>query len=96
MLIKRKGIKPTATLLEDDVDENGDLLPPHLDTINVNLLGCMYTVKLGIHYIKQNPRGGSIVMTGSGSSMSSPPPNFSLKTFYSTCMGFIILLKCTP
>ena len=96
MLIEQKGIKPTATLLEDDVDENGDLLPPRLDTINVNLLGCMYTVKLGIHYIKQNPRGGSIVMTGSGSSMSSLPPNFSFQTLYSICMIFITLQKCTP
>jgi hypothetical protein len=61
-------MKPVMTLLEDDVDEKGDLLPPKLDTINVNLLGCMYTVKLGIHYIRQNSNGGSIVMTGSGSS----------------------------
>jgi len=64
-----QGIKPTATLFEEDVDENGDLLPPRLDTININLLGCMYTVKLGIYYLKQNPNGGSIVMTGSASSM---------------------------
>ncbi|KAF2467295.1 NAD(P)-binding protein [Lindgomyces ingoldianus] len=62
------GISPTVNLLEEDVDENGDLLPPKLNTINVNLLGCMYTTKLGIYYIKQNLEGGSIVMTGSGSS----------------------------
>jgi NAD(P)-dependent dehydrogenase (short-subunit alcohol dehydrogenase family) len=83
------GIGPTITLLEDDVDENGDLLPPKLNTINVNLLGCMYTVKLGIFYIKKNPNGGSIVMTASASSFQRfaatdystppfsqfPPPN---------------------
>lgn len=54
------------------MDENGDLLPPNLDTINVNLIGVMYTVKLAIYYIKQNPNGGSIVMTGSGSSTHIP------------------------
>ncbi|KAF2193209.1 NAD(P)-binding protein [Zopfia rhizophila CBS 207.26] len=62
------GIKPTVSLLEDDVDKNGDLLPPKLDTINVNLIGVMYTIKLAIYYIKQNSEGGSIVISGSGSS----------------------------
>jgi NAD(P)-dependent dehydrogenase (short-subunit alcohol dehydrogenase family) len=60
-------------LLEDDVDENGDLLPPRLNTMNVNLMGCIYTVKLGIHYLKKNPAGGSIVMTASASSFTRLP-----------------------
>ncbi|KAF2109894.1 hypothetical protein BDV96DRAFT_467116, partial [Lophiotrema nucula] len=68
------GISPTASLLEDDVDENGDLLPPRLDTINVNLISVMYSVKLGVNYIKQTPEGGSIVMTGSGSSFTRFSP----------------------
>jgi NAD(P)-dependent dehydrogenase (short-subunit alcohol dehydrogenase family) len=67
------GIGRTFTLLEDDLDENGDLLPPRLNTMNVNLLGCMYTVKLAIHYLRKNPRGGSIVMTASGSSFTRFP-----------------------
>lgn len=67
------GIAPTISLLEDDVDANGDLLPPNLKTINVNLLGCLYTVKLGIHHIRRNPVGGSIVITASGSSFTRFP-----------------------
>ncbi|KAH7084529.1 hypothetical protein FB567DRAFT_84660 [Paraphoma chrysanthemicola] len=67
------GIAPTVSLLEDDVDENGDLLPPKLNTLDVNLTGCLYTVKLGIHYLKKNPKGGSIVMTASASSFSRFP-----------------------
>ena len=61
------------TLLEDTTDSNGDPLPPKLNTINVNLIGVMYTTKLAIHYLKQNPAGGSIVLTGSGSSTDSSP-----------------------
>jgi NAD(P)-dependent dehydrogenase (short-subunit alcohol dehydrogenase family) len=64
------GISRTFTLLEDDLDENGDLLPPKLNTMNVNLTGCIYTVKLGIYYLKKNANGGSIVMTASASSFS--------------------------
>jgi hypothetical protein len=67
------GITQTCSLLEDDVDEHGDLLPPKLNTLNVNLTGCIYTVKLGIYYLKKNPRGGSIVMTGSVSSFTCFP-----------------------
>jgi NAD(P)-dependent dehydrogenase (short-subunit alcohol dehydrogenase family) len=67
------GISPTFSLLEEDVDEHGDLLPPKLNTLNVNLNGCIYTVKLGIYYLKKNPQGGSIVITASGSSFSRFP-----------------------
>ncbi|KAH7128526.1 hypothetical protein B0J11DRAFT_603834 [Dendryphion nanum] len=64
------GITTKTNLLEEDKDENGDLLPPNLITLDVNLTGVIYTVKLAIHYIRQHAEGGSIVMTGSGSSFS--------------------------
>jgi NAD(P)-dependent dehydrogenase (short-subunit alcohol dehydrogenase family) len=67
------GIKPSMTLIEDDVDENNDPQPPKLDTLDVNLIGYIYTTKLAIHYLKKNPNGGSIVMTASGSSFSRFP-----------------------
>jgi NAD(P)-dependent dehydrogenase (short-subunit alcohol dehydrogenase family) len=43
-----------------------------MKTLDVNLTGVLYTVKLAVHYIKQNLAGGSIVMTGSGSSETYP------------------------
>lgn len=67
------GIGKSTSFLEEEVDENGDLLPPKMNTINVNLVGVMYTVKLAIHYLKKNPNGGSIVMTASGSSFARLP-----------------------
>lgn len=87
------GIQPTATLLEEDVDENGDLLPPRLDTININLLGCIYTVKLGIYYLKQNPNGGSIVMTASASStyQSLLLPNLNFPRLFSITRYYPLL-----
>ncbi|KAJ4355162.1 hypothetical protein N0V95_003184 [Ascochyta clinopodiicola] len=67
------GIAQQVSLLEDDIDANGDLLPPDLKTIDVNLLGCLYTVKLAIHHLRTNPTGGSIVITASGSSFTRFP-----------------------
>jgi NAD(P)-dependent dehydrogenase (short-subunit alcohol dehydrogenase family) len=72
------GIGRSTSFLEEDVDENGNLLPPKLNTINVNLIGVMYTVKLAIYYLKKNPNGGSIVMTGSASGfMRIPAEDYS-------------------
>lgn len=85
------GIGPTINLMEEDVDENGDLLPPKLDTLNINLTGCMYTVKLGIFYLKKNPRGGSVVMTASASSFARFPA-----TDYSTSSFQVIYLRNYP
>jgi NAD(P)-dependent dehydrogenase (short-subunit alcohol dehydrogenase family) len=76
------GITPTTSLFEEDVDDNGDLLPPDLNTLNVNLIGCMYTVKLGIFYIKKNPNRGSIVMTASVASFTRFPATDYSKFFF--------------
>ncbi|KAF2659552.1 NAD(P)-binding protein [Lophiostoma macrostomum CBS 122681] len=64
------GITMSNTLLEDTVDEHGDPVPPSLKTIDVNVIGILYTVKLGTHYIRQSGEGGSIVLTASESSFS--------------------------
>ncbi|KAL6708112.1 hypothetical protein ACN47E_003546 [Coniothyrium glycines] len=83
------GIGSTVSLLEEDVDENGDLLAPKLDTFNVNLIGCIYTVKLGVHYLRKNANGGSIVMTASGSSFS----RFPATDYTTTKHGVLGLLR---
>jgi NAD(P)-dependent dehydrogenase (short-subunit alcohol dehydrogenase family) len=89
------GIAPTINLLEDDLDEEGDLAPPNLRTVDVNLTGCLYTVKLGIHYLRKNSAGGSIVITASASSfMRFPPVDYSvLPLFY---LPTIQQLHCCP
>lgn len=87
------GISPTVTLLEDEVDENGDLLPPNLKTLDINLTGVIYTVKLGIHHIKASNQPGSIVMTGSGSSFSRFSPT-DYTTSKHAVLGLLRSLYC--
>lgn len=62
------GIPPQETFMEDNLDDKGELLPPNLKVVQVNYIGEIYTVKLAIHYIRKNPNGGSIALTGSASS----------------------------
>ena len=92
------GIAPTINLLEDDLDEDGDLAPPNLRTLDVNLTGCLYTVKLGIHYLRKNSAGGSIVITASGSSfMRFPPVDYSASPLFNlpTHQKHVLLLAKT-
>lgn len=64
------GIAQSANYMEEDLDSNGDLLPPNNKTIDVNLIGVIYTCKLGIYHLKKNPNGGSVLITASGASIN--------------------------
>lgn len=54
-------------MLEDKVDgSTGKLLPPNLATLNINLLGVIYTAKCAIHYFaKMGGKPCQLVLTGS-------------------------------
>lgn len=68
------GIGPTMNFLDSTLDEHGHLAPPDLRTINVNLLGVIFTVRLAAYHIQRHSAHrssgelGSIVITGSTSS----------------------------
>lgn len=52
-------------LLTDEFDSSGDLKRPNYITVDINLISVIDTVKLGLHYIRKHPRGGSIVVIAS-------------------------------
>ncbi|KAK8210408.1 hypothetical protein IWZ01DRAFT_278313 [Phyllosticta capitalensis] len=62
------GIGPRTNLLEDNLDENGDLKEPDHATLDINLKSVMNTAALAFHYMKKDSRGGSVVLIGSASS----------------------------
>lgn len=88
------GVGPTTDLLDVTLDESGCLAPPDLRTVNVNLLGAMYTVKLAAAYMtqlaSQRPQGsGSIVLTASCSSLE----NFSAGDYTVTKHGVLGIIR---
>lgn len=63
------GIGPRANYLALETDENGDLKEPSYDVLDVNLKSVMNTATLAVHYLKQQPEGGSIVVMGSSTGL---------------------------
>jgi NAD(P)-dependent dehydrogenase (short-subunit alcohol dehydrogenase family) len=61
------GIGPRADYLNLAVDNDGELLPPSPDTMDINLNSVVNTVTLAAHYLKTE--GGSIVIMGSSTGL---------------------------
>ncbi|KKY20357.1 putative short-chain dehydrogenase reductase sdr [Diplodia seriata] len=68
------GVAPRTTLLEDKLDSNGKLQEPDYSVIDINLKSVLSTTALALHHMrKQQPPGGSIVLTASASSYQRFP-----------------------
>lgn len=63
------GIGPRGNYLVLESDENGDLKEPIHDVLEVNFKSVVNTACLGIHYLKQQPEGGNIVLMGSSTGL---------------------------
>ncbi|KAE8408604.1 hypothetical protein BDV37DRAFT_295187 [Aspergillus pseudonomiae] len=71
------GIGPKTDFLDESLDENGELAPPDMQVLNVNLNGVIYTTRLAVHYFRKfagqhdGVVPGSIVLTASASSFQA-------------------------
>lgn len=88
------GVPPSTDLLDVSLDESGYLAAPDMRTVDVNLVGAMYTVKLAAAYMtklaSQRPDGrGSIVLTASCSSFE----NFSAGDYTVTKHGVLGIIR---
>ncbi|PVI01154.1 NAD(P)-binding protein [Periconia macrospinosa] len=81
------GIGPRADYLNLGVDENGDLMEPNKDTLDINLNSVVNTVTLAAHYIKGQAEGGSIVIMGSSTGLH-PVRAVDYSTAKSGVLGF--------
>ncbi|RGP74455.1 short-chain dehydrogenase [Fusarium longipes] len=59
------GLGPRADYLSTQVDDNGDLIEPSHALMEVSFKGVVNTCTLAIYYMRQQPEGGSIVISGS-------------------------------
>ncbi|CZR63869.1 related to short chain dehydrogenase/reductase [Phialocephala subalpina] len=65
------GVTEVGKLLDDVVDGEDGLRKPNLKTLDVNLVGTIYTIKLATHYMRKNTttQKGSIICTASNAGL---------------------------
>ncbi|KAI1195697.1 short chain dehydrogenase [Nemania serpens] len=64
------GIGPSTDYVSGiELDKNGDPREPTSATLDVNLKGVINTATLGVHYIRQNPSSGSVVINASATGL---------------------------
>jgi len=77
-------------LLEDRLDENGELAEPSFKLIDVNVNGVMRTAKLAFHYFAKNKTpGGTLVVTGSAASYFGAVPIFKYGASKHATLGLV-------
>ncbi|KAJ4863505.1 short chain dehydrogenase domain-containing protein [Trichoderma breve] len=63
------GIGPRANYLALETDDQGGLKEPSHELLDIGLRGLINTASLAVHYIKDQPEGGSIVLMGSSTGL---------------------------
>lgn len=63
------GVGPRANYLATEVDENGDLKEPTYELLDIGLKGVVNTATLAVHYMREQPEGGSIVIMSSSTAL---------------------------
>ncbi|UKZ74633.1 hypothetical protein TrVFT333_002303 [Trichoderma virens FT-333] len=63
------GVGPRANYLALETDEEGNLQEPTHELLDIGLRGLINTASLAVHYMKEQPEGGSIVLMGSSTGL---------------------------
>ncbi|KIW08734.1 uncharacterized protein PV09_00675 [Verruconis gallopava] len=83
------GISNKETYIVDRFDADGELLEPNHLVFDINLRAVVNTAYLGIHHIRKNSSGGSIVLIGSASSFQ----RFRVPDYCSAKHGVLGLMR---
>jgi NAD(P)-dependent dehydrogenase (short-subunit alcohol dehydrogenase family) len=68
------GVGPTTNFLDETLDESGQLAAPNMRTMNINLTGVIYTLRLTVHFFRKEEdtaAAKSIVLAASASSFQN-------------------------
>ncbi|KAJ3576843.1 hypothetical protein NPX13_g3579 [Xylaria arbuscula] len=69
-VLANAGVGPRTNYVNGiELDDNGDPKEPTSFTLDVNLKGTINTATLAIHYMRQNPDGGSLVINSSATGL---------------------------
>ncbi|PVH78057.1 NAD(P)-binding protein [Cadophora sp. DSE1049] len=95
IILANAGVNEIGNLLKDDFGSaTGKLLPPPLNTLNLNLIGILYTTKCTVHYFaKMAGKPCQLVLTGSAASFFDTPPLYAYCTSKAGVLGLMRSLR---
>ncbi|TNY22238.1 hypothetical protein DMC30DRAFT_415242 [Rhodotorula diobovata] len=77
VVVANAGIFESGSFLDDTVDTEGKLTKPDLGTIDINVVGTLYTARLAFHHLRQRPESSpglkALVILGSLTSFVATP-----------------------
>ncbi|KAI9739469.1 MAG: Short-chain dehydrogenase/reductase prx4 [Claussenomyces sp. TS43310] len=88
--IANAGVSETVNHFEDQLSEEGELQEPTTSIIDVNYRGVLSFVKLALHYMRRQGKGGSIVITVSATAYA---PEQSLPVYSATKHALVGLIR---
>ncbi|KAH8595664.1 hypothetical protein B0O99DRAFT_709264 [Bisporella sp. PMI_857] len=91
VVLANAGVNEIGNLFEDGIDTaTGKLEAPNLATLNINLLGVLYTAKCAVHYfMKQEGKPCQLVLTGSAACFLDTPPLYTYSVSKAGVMGLM-------
>jgi NAD(P)-dependent dehydrogenase (short-subunit alcohol dehydrogenase family) len=89
IVLSNAGVSGLDSLLESDLSPSGDLLPPTLPGLDVNLTATLLITKLALHYFRQQGYG-RLIYTGSAASYLDTP---QLWTYTAAKHGVLGLMR---
>ncbi|KAH7408880.1 hypothetical protein BKA64DRAFT_570425 [Cadophora sp. MPI-SDFR-AT-0126] len=95
IVLANAGVNEIGNLLKDDFEDGtGKLLSPPLKTLDVNLIGILYTIKCAVHYFaKMAGKLCQLVLTGSAASFLDTPPLYTYCTSKAGVLGLMRSLR---
>ncbi|EKD19251.1 uncharacterized protein L3040_009309 [Drepanopeziza brunnea f. sp. 'multigermtubi'] len=95
VVLANAGVSEVGKVFEDQIDAaSGKLSAPNLTTLNVDLIGALYTVKCALHYFKkQAGKPCQLVLTGSAACFLDTPPLYSYCASKAGVMGLMRALR---
>ncbi|KAH7102392.1 NAD(P)-binding protein [Auriculariales sp. MPI-PUGE-AT-0066] len=93
VVIANAGIRETGTFMDITSDETGRPMKPVMDTLDVNLTGVLYTVRLGVYHLKRTTNNRAphkaIILVGSMASMVGMPGGVMYTAAKTALLGLI-------
>ncbi|KAG9964051.1 hypothetical protein KCU61_g3034, partial [Aureobasidium melanogenum] len=90
VVLANAGVNEIGSIFTDSIDKaSGKLEAPDLKTLDINLVGAIYTSKCALHYFEKSATPSQLIMTGSAACFLDTPPLYTYCASKAGVMGLM-------